>query len=225
MTTKIQNKLNIVYVPINELKPAEYNPRVWRNEVKANLKKGIEEDGLVDPLIANSAPNRKNVLIGGHFRLLVLKELKYTEVPVVYINIPDIEKEKRLNLRLNKNLGEFDIEALTNFSEAFLTDAGFSSEELDEIFKVDESPEVFDLEKELRKLQIDKIETQKGDVWQLGRHKIKCGDSTVEADVMDLMDGEKADMVLTDPPYILSYLTGKKRQDKIFFNLLFSIGS
>jgi len=212
MNTEIQKtKLNIVYVPINELKPATYNPRTWSKDASANLKKGIQEHGLVDPLIVNSAESRKNVLIGGHFRLSVLKELGYQEVPVVYINIPDIEKEKNLNLRLNKNVGEFNLEALADFSEAFLTEVGFSSEELDNIFKIDETPEVFDLQKELQKLNISKIEVQKGDLWQLGSHRLKCGDSTIEEDVLDLMQGEKANMVLTDPPYLLNYLKGKKK--------------
>jgi len=212
MVTETQKtKLNIVYIPINELKPASYNPRTWSKDAAENLKKGIQEHGLVDPLIVNSADTRKNVVIGGHFRLSVLKELGYQEVPVVYINIPDIEKEKNLNLRLNKNVGEFNLDALADFSEAFLADVGFSSEEIDNIFAVDETPEVFDLQKELEKLNIAKIEVQKGDVWQLGQHKLKCGDSTIEADILDLMDGEKADMALTDPPYILNYLKGKKK--------------
>lgn len=214
MEIKQTSKLNIVYVPIESLKPSEYNPRYWSKEAIAHLKESIKQHGLVDPLVANSADNRKDVVIGGHFRLSVLKDLGYKEVPVVYVNIPDVEKEKNLNLRLNKNLGEFDLELLANFDEAFLTDVGFSSEEIDEIFQIDETPEVFDLQKELQKININKIEVQKGDVWQLGPHKLKCGDSTIEADVLDLMDGEKAVLCFTDPPYILNYLKGKKKNGK-----------
>jgi len=76
-----------------------------------------------------------------------MKELGYKEVPVIFLNIPDIDKEKELNIRLNKNTGEFDLELLSNFSEAFLAGTGFTSEEIDEIFAVDETPEVFDLQK------------------------------------------------------------------------------
>jgi DNA modification methylase len=135
------------------------------------------------------------------------------EVPVVYINIPDIEKEKELNLRLNRNTGEFDWALLSKFDEAFLADIGFVSEELDSVFGVEENPEKFDLEKELRKLEIAKVDVEKGDVWQLGEHRLCCGDSTIEADVMKLMGDERADMCLTDPPYILDYLHGKKKKN------------
>lgn len=208
------NKLNIVYVPVDSLRPAPYNPRKWSSEAKQQLKESIKRHGLVDPLIANCAPGREGIVIGGHFRLAVARELGYETVPVVYLDIPDIEKEKELNLRLNKNTGEFDWDLLADFGEGFLQDIGFSSEELDEAFGLDDSPEVFDLQKELEKLDIKNIEIKKGDVWQLGPHKLCCGDSTIETDVLKLMNGEKADMCFTDPPYILDYLHGKNRNGK-----------
>jgi len=167
---------------------------------------------MVDPIICNSAPERKNVVIGGHFRLKIAKNLGYQEIPVVYVNIPDIERERELNIRLNKNLGDWDWNLLADFNETLLSNVGFSSEELDEIFNIDENPEIFDLEKELRKLDIQKIEIKKGDVWQLGNNRLMCGDSTIEKDVLKLMNREKADFCLTDPPYILDYLKGKTKQ-------------
>ena len=100
-------------------------------------------------------------MIGGHFRLSIAKEIGITEIPVVYLNIPDIEKEKELNIRLNKNTGEFDWDLLINFKESFLADIGFSSEELDDIFAIDDMPEEFNLEKELAKLDIKNIYSQK----------------------------------------------------------------
>ncbi len=165
----------------------------------------------MDPLLINGAPNRKGIVIGGHFRLTVLKEMGYTEVPVIYINIPDLEKEKELNLRLNKNTGEFDWGLLAKFDEAFLADIGFTSEEMDDIFPVEEIPEEFDLEKELKKLDIKEINI-KGDVYDLAGSRLACGDSTVPEDMAKLMEGEKADFCLTDPPYILDYLHGKKKK-------------
>ena len=135
------------------------------------------------------------------------------EIPVVYINIPDVEKEKELNLRLNKNLGEWDWDMLANFDETFLTDVGFDSEEMDEIFEIDVTPEQFDLEIELRKLNIKQIEVQKGDIYKLGENRLMCGDSTFEGDVLNLMGREKADLCFTDPPYILDYLHGKKKHN------------
>ena len=130
---------------------------------------------------------------------------------LMYKNGLHIEKEKELNLRLNKNVGEFDWGLLSKFNEEFLADVGFSSEELDEIFEIDETPEEFDLSRELAKLDIQKIEIQKGDIYQLGPHRLKCGDSTKKEDILNLMNGEKADMCFTDPPYLLDYLKGKSR--------------
>ena len=207
-----KEKLNISYVPTSTLQQAEYNPRIWSKEAIAQLKDSIKKYGFVDPLLVNSAPKRKNVVIGGNFRLSIAKELGISEVPIVYISLPDLEKEKELCIRLNKNVGEFDWAALADFGENLLKDIGFSSEELDSIFEIDESPEVFDLNKELAKLDIKKIEIQKGDRWQLGSHVMFVGDSTIEEDILKLMDGQKADMCFTDPPYILDYLKGKKKK-------------
>jgi DNA modification methylase len=150
-------------------------------------------------------------LIGGHFRLEVLKELGYTEVAVVYINIPDIEKEKELNIRLNKNQGQFDLELLAQFDESILSDIGFSSEELDDIFPDEIVEEQFDLEKELEKLDIETISVKKGDVYELDGSRLMCGDSTVDGEWERLCNGDTADMCMTDPPYLLDYLHGKTR--------------
>ena len=208
---KLNNKLNIKYVPVESLRSSEYNPRFWSKDAIVQLKESIKRYGFVDPLLVNAAPNREGIVIGGHFRLSIAKELGIKEVPVVYINIPDIEKEKELNIRLNKNTGEFDWDLLANFSEEFLANAGFSSEDLDDIFAIEDTPEQFDLAKELKKLNISKIEVKKGDVWQLGANRLMCGDSTIESDLLKIMNGEKAAMCFTDPPYILDYLRGKKK--------------
>lgn len=210
MNTPIQT----VEVDINDLIPADYNPRKHDEVATEQLKQSILRFGFVDPVIVNSAPPRKNIIIGGHFRWEVAKELGHETVPVVYVDIPDIAREKELNLRLNKNTGEFDWDLLAKFDESFLSDVGFSTDELDDIFKLDISPEEFDLEKELQKLNIQKINTQKGDVYALGESRLMCGDSTIEEDFLKLMNGEKADMCMTDPPYILDYLHGKKKKGK-----------
>lgn len=205
--------INIVQVPILDLNPATYNPRKWDQVAIKNLSESIKRFGLVDPIIVNGSEERRNTVIGGHFRLKVAKDLNFKEVPVVYLNIPSEEKEMELNLRLNRNTGDWNWDLLAEFDETILKDIGFSSEELDDIFEMDDDPEKFDLEKELRKLQIEKVQVQPGDRYQLGEHILFCGDSTVEADVLNLMGGEKADMCLTDPPYILDYLKGKKKSE------------
>jgi DNA modification methylase len=201
----------IQYIDIKKLRPTEYNPRVWDELAAADLKESISRFGLVDPLIVNNAPNRENVVIGGHFRLKVAGEIGITKVPVVYISISDIEREKELVIRLNKNLGAWDLDLLKEFDENLLADIGFTSEELDDLFDIEELvPEQFDLKKELEKLDITKVSVQKGDVYQLGDNRLMCGDSTIEADFDKLMNGDKADMCLTDPPYILDYLHAKR---------------
>jgi DNA modification methylase len=207
--------MKITYVPVGSLNPSTYNPRKWSEAQKGALKESITKFGVVDPIICNSAPERLNTVIGGHFRLAVAKELGYTELPVVYLNITDIEKEKELNIRLNKNLGEFDFAMLKDFSEEFLADVGFTTSELDEIFDVDVEPEKFDLKKELEKLKITEVKVQKGDMYEVGEYlRLRCGDSTIKEDVLALMGDEKADMCFTDEPYLLDYLHGKKRNGK-----------
>ncbi len=204
--------LHIEHVSVATLKPAEYNPRTWDKEAEQQLKESITRFGIVDPLLVNNAPERKGVVIGGHFRLSVIKEMSIKTVPVVYLSIPDIEREKELNLRLNKNTGAWDEDLLAEFDEAFLSGVGFSSQELDNIFAIEETPEQFDLEKELLKLDIKNINVKKGDVYDLNGSRLMCGDSTVKAHMRKLMGGDKVDMCMTDPPYILDYLHGKKKK-------------
>lgn len=211
MEVSTKENISVVYVPIVELRASEYNPRKWDAEAKKHLKDSITRFGVVDPLLVNGADGRKNIVIGGHFRLEAIKELGHTEAPVVYLNIPDIEREQELNIRLNKNTGEFDIALLAEFDESFLSEIGFNSEELDSIFEEDKEEEHFDLEKELNKLNIDNISVQKGDVYDLNGSRLMCGDSTVTEDMLTLMGEQKASMVMTDPPYILDYLHGKTR--------------
>lgn len=209
---KNKNSLKIVEVPIKELRPSAYNPRKHTKEQAEQLKKSITKFEVIEPIICNSSPKRKNVIIGGHFRVEMAKELGMKTVPVIYINIPDLNKEKELNLRLNKNVGEFDIKLLAEYNETFLTDIGFNSEELDDIFPIEENITQFDLKKELSKLNIQNVTAQKSDIYELDGSRVMCGDSTIKGDVLKLMGKEKIDMVLTDPPYDLDYLKGKTKQ-------------
>ena len=221
------SNLQVQQVKINELKLSEYNPRRWSEDQLQKLRESLQKFGVVDPLIVNSHPSRTNIVIGGNMRLKVLKDMKYTEVPAVYLNL-DEAKERDLNVRLNKTGGEFDLDLLKDFDESLLEDIGFSSEELDDIFIDDDLEEKnsFDLKKELKKLDIKEISVQKGDIYQLGDSRLMCGDSTIPEDFAKLMGEERADMVMTDPPYILDYLHAKRagkpvkgfgaKQDRIY---------
>ena len=204
-------KLTIVEVAVADLNPAPYNPRFWSEKQTKELTKSIERFGMVDALLVNGSSKRKNIVIGGHFRLKIAQDLGYTTVPVVYVDIANETKERELNLRLNANLGEWDYTLLKEFDEKLLEDVGFTSEDLDKIFEVNEdTPETFNIEKELAKLDITEITVKKGDVYQLGESRLMCGDSTVEAEFDKLMNGQKASMCMTDPPYILDYLNAKR---------------
>lgn len=124
----MQNQvIEITYVDINDLQNAEYNPRKATEREFNDLKANIQKFGFVDPVIVNSNADRYNVIIGGHFRVRVAKALNYGLVPVVYLDIADIKKEKELNVRLNKNTGSFDYDILANlFEEQDLMDWGFT---------------------------------------------------------------------------------------------------
>lgn len=126
-------KLKIVERKIDELKPADYNPRKIGTREKMELTKSLKKFGFAEPLVININPKRKNVVIGGHQRLKVAKEIGFKVVPCVEMNL-GIEEEKELNLRLNKNNGEFDLEALAKLSEDLLREVGFPDKELQKIF-------------------------------------------------------------------------------------------
>jgi ParB-like chromosome segregation protein Spo0J len=154
-------KLKVVYVSVGGLKPAEYNPRKWDEAAVNQLRTSIQDFGLVDPIIVNAAPSRKGVVIGGHFRLAVAKDMGFREVPVVYVDIPDEARERELNLRLNKNLGEWDWSLLANFNETELLGIGFSDEELAMGFGLSDAElENVDMDR-LQALQVDPPESVK----------------------------------------------------------------
>jgi len=201
----VSQKLKIFQVPISELKPSTYNPRKWSAGSIKQLAESIKRFGLVDPILVNGADNRKNILIGGHFRLKIAKDLGYQKVPVVYINIPDIEKEKELNLRLNRNTGEWDFEILKEFDIDLLLDVGFNDSDLSVIW--DEALGVEDDEFKTREEleQIGEPETKEGDVFQLGKHRLICGDSTDPEVLEKLLGKTKINMIYSDPPYNIGF--------------------
>lgn len=198
-------ELSITQVDVRDLQSAVYNPRRWDESAVKELTESIKRFGLVDPILANSASNRKNIVIGGHFRLHIAKKLGYTEVPVVYLDIPDIEKEKELNLRLNKNTGDWDISLLQEFDPSLLFDVGFGEDELHEIWdeQLDIENDDFDVEKERENIKEPK--TKLGDLIQLGKHRLLCGDSTERDDVQRLVGDEKPYMIYCDPPYNINF--------------------
>lgn len=201
--------MNIQKIKIESLKPAEYNPRKDlkpEDEEYQKIKKSITEFGYVAPVIVNS----NMTVIGGHQRLKVLKELGYTEVECVVVDL-DQNKEKALNIALNKISGDWDNDKLEELlAELKQTDidmdiTGFSFDEVDEILKdiTGSKEDDFDLDQALD--EIEEPISKRGDVWILGKNRLMCGDSTQKEDVMHLMNSQEADILLTDPPYNVDY--------------------
>ena len=201
--------MEIVKVKISELKPSEYNPRTFSEQALLDLKESITRFGFVDPIIVNSAENRKNIVIGGHFRLKAAEALGIDEVPVFYINIADLQKEQELNLRLNKNLGEWDWSLLANIDENILLDSGFQKVELHEKFGINQDTNEDDFDAEAEYDAITEPNSKPGEVYELGRHRLMCGDSTNPEHVAKLMNGQKANLIFTDPPYNVNYTYAK----------------
>lgn len=123
--------IKIEYVPIESLIAAEYNPRKASQKAFDDMKENIEKFGLVLPILVNSYEPRKNVIIGGHLRTRVAKDLGYKEMPVVFLEIKDSYIEQELNVRLNLNGGTFDFDILANMFESDdLLSWGFDSYDL-----------------------------------------------------------------------------------------------
>lgn len=193
--------LRIVNVPINSLRANEKNPRTWDEPAAEKLRESIRKFGLVDPLICNSAKGRENVLIGGHFRWSCAKDLGMTEVPVVFVNIPNLEKERELLIRLNKNTGAWDFELLKGFDIGELLDIGFDDGDLNDIWgdSLSTEDDNFDVAQAVKEAKTTRVKT--GQLYQLGSHRVLCADSTVLDNVKRVVGDAKIQMFYTDFPY------------------------
>lgn len=204
MKIKYDQTLKTVQININELKPSTYNPRSWSQKAIRDLTKSIKENGFVIPILANSNPSRYGTVIAGHFRLKIAKDLGYKKVPVNFIDIKDVEKEKKLNLALNRVTGDWDYELLKNFDIEMLMDIGFDNDDLSKIWdeNLETEDDNFNTQKELEKIKESK--TKIGDIIQLGNHLLICGDSTDPKIIEELSKEKIVDMVYSDPPYNIS---------------------
>ena len=218
---------------VDALRPAAYNPR---KKLKAGdkeyekIKNSILEFGYVEPIIVNY----DMTVIGGHQRLTVLKDLEYTEVQCVVVHIEDEHKVKALNIALNKITGAWNEQLLADLlvdlqSVDFNTDlTGFEAPEIEQLFSKVHNKDIkeddFDVEQELKNPPV----SQKGDIWLLGRHRVICGDSTLPETYTKLMEGRRANLVLTDPPYNVNVeeTAGKIQNDNMpdedFYKFLFA---
>lgn len=204
--------MKIVKRKIDDLIGAEYNPRELTDKQYKDLKDSLKRFGIVDPVIVNKHPERMDIIVGGHQRSKVWKDLGNDTISTVEVELsPD--KEKELNVRLNKNTGQFDMDALANyFEQDDLIEWGFDEGELvgfDDVVNLEVEEDDFEMPDEI------KTDIVEGDLFEIGDHRLLCGDSTDSDQVERLMNGQKANMVFTDPPYGVSYEGGhneKKRK-------------
>ena len=195
----------IIMLPVPEVRPYEKNPRKNADAVKY-VKASIEKFGFKQSIIVDS--NR--VIIAGHTRLEAAKSLGMAEVPCIVADDLTDAQVKALRLADNKvaEFSEWDLDLLggelgelADISDIDMGDFGFDLSEFDNIGLDDKETEV--VEDEVPE-EVEPV-CKKGEIWLLGEHRLMCGDSTSAEDVSKLMDGSKADLLFTDPPYGVSY--------------------
>jgi len=199
ITTKDQD-LVIEHVAISVLKPSQYNPRKISDEDFAQLVESIRQYSLIEPLIVNSNPDRYGNLIGGHQRYRAIKQLGYTTVPVVFISL-DEEHERALNLRLNRNVGEFDLDLLKSFNIDELLSVGFNDIDLGDVWNASLEVEDDDFDEDKAVEQAAGTDIQPGDMFSLGKHRLICGDATDPAVIKRLVGDLSPSMFYGDPIY------------------------
>ena len=199
--------MNVKEINIKDIRPYEKNPRK-NNSAVAYVAESIKQFGFKVPIIID----KNNVIVAGHTRYKAAKKLGINTVPAIIADDLTDEQIKAFRLADNKvaEQAEWDIDLL--------------NEELEEIFDIDMTDFGFEVLEEEKEVEEDGYEpvkpkepvTQKGDIWKMGGHVLLCGDSTCTTDVEKLMQGEKADMCFTDPPYGYEYQSNARNKSKKF---------
>lgn len=216
-------------VPIQELVPYVNNARTHSAAQITKLRSSLREFGFVNPIIVD----RDYSVIAGHGRLIAAKEEGFSEVPCVFVDYLTEAQKKAYIIADNRyaedagwdeELLRLEIESLQGM-EFNVELLGFEPAELNKLLTNDDDiqEDDFDVDAELQKPAL----TQPGDVWLLGNHRLVCGDSTKSETYKVLMDGKKANLVVTDPPYNVNYegSAGKIKNDNMgneaFYTFLF----
>ena len=219
-------------VPVTDINPAEYNPR---KDLKPGdpayekLKRSMTEFGYVEPIIWNEETGN---IVGGHQRYKVLVAEGHTEVECDIVKMSP-EREKALNVALNKVTGDWEFEALADLIKDLeaqdfdVTLTGFDAAEIEDLFSQVHDKDATDDDYDVNKALEEAAFVKPGDVWLLGRHRLLCGDATKPEDVEKLMDGKKANLVLTDPPYNVDFesasglkIQNDKQDNDTFYSFL-----
>ena len=210
----MNTQMNLQRIPIEKLKPAKYNPR---KDLKPGdpayekIKRSLNDYGYVDPVIWNEVTGN---IVGGHQRQKILVAEGATEIDCVVVHIENPQDEKAMNIALNKAVGEWEPVALADLLSELQTSGydlgatGFDAAEVNDLFSQVHDKYVADDDFDEDKAVEAPAFVEVGDIWLLGRHRLMCGDSTRAADVSLLMDGKKANLCITDPPYGCDYSGG-----------------
>ena len=199
-------------IPLGKLVPYVNNARTHSPEQLAKLRSSLREFGFINPVIIDRDLN----VIAGHGRIAAAKEEGITEVPCVFVDYLTEAQKKAYILADNRmaldagwdeELLRIEIESLqgTDFDVSL---TGFGEDEIADLFAGDGEKDVkdddFDLSAALEKAAF----VERGDIWTVGRHRLMCGDATSAEDVAALMDGKKANLIVTDPPYNVAFKSG-----------------
>ena len=161
-------KLSLTHISIDELRPYPDNPRTWTKKQLEDLKMGIKRNGWLVPIVVNRSKSSYNTILSGHMRIDAGRELGYKEVPALCIIVNDKKKEREIVLRLNQNIGDWDVEKLRElFDVEFLVNVGFDDAQLSDVFddvlQVDDDD--FDLERAVDEIRVPRA--QPGDMFDL----------------------------------------------------------
>ena len=227
--------MRIEKIDILKLNPAKYNQR---KDLKPGdpeyekLKQSIKKFGVVEPIVWNK---RSGNIVGGHQRYKIFKNMGITKIECVVVDLDELH-EKALNVALNKISGEFDIPVLTDLLKDLdsydfdVSLTGFDEDEILNLFINTDEKEIKDDEYDINKALEKESFVNPGDLWQLGKHRMLCGDATNKENLKKLMGQEKANLVVTDPPYNVDFesasglkIKNDKQSSEKFYNfLLFS---
>lgn len=207
-------ELKIEYVALDKLKPYEKNARKHQEADLSTIKASISEFGMSDPI---GVWGKGNIIVEGHGRYLACKELGIDKVPVIHLDHLTDEQRRAYTLAHNKTaeMSEWDFDLLgdelADILDIDMSDFGFDLSE-------DEEEETEIIEDEVPQ-EVEPVAKQ-GDIWQLGRHRLMCGDSTSIDNMDKLFDGNTIDLVLSDPPYGISVVgdNGKVGADNLAKN-------
>lgn len=224
--------MEILKLKISDLKQHPKNPRKHPKELLERLKRSIEEYGFTNPVLVS----KDNKILAGHARCKAAKELGISEVPVIRLDFEGAKADAYVIIdnKLNE-LSEWDIPLLESLikdiekSDFDVTLTGFDLTEIDELFSKSDDKEGKDDGYDVTKALEEASFVNRGDVWLLGKHRLLCGDATNPEDVKALMDGKKANLILTDPPYNVGFesanglkIKNDKQDSEKFYNFLLS---